>query len=92
VEGDGYLRNLKVVWVPGVPIEVDDGTKCAWRPQGPKTSVWVDDRICAVAYPTWEGTPIDTVIYGAFREGICDARYLATLLKYRAMPETEDGN
>ncbi|MCK4323426.1 MAG: hypothetical protein KAW89_02770, partial [Armatimonadetes bacterium] len=22
VEGDGYLRNIKAVWVPGVPIEV----------------------------------------------------------------------
>jgi len=46
-------------------------------------------RIYAVAYPTWEGPPIDTVIYEAFREGIYDTRYLATLLKYRDMAEKE---
>ncbi len=38
--------------------------------------------IYAMACPTWEGTPIDTVIYEAYREGIYDTRYLATLEKY----------
>lgn len=38
--------------------------------------------IYAFAFPTWSGKPIDTVIYEAFREGIYDTRYMATLQKY----------
>ena len=36
----------------------------------------------AMAWPTWSGKPIDTIIYEAFREGIYDTRYLATLQKH----------
>ncbi|MFH0920554.1 MAG: hypothetical protein V1913_09350 [Fibrobacterota bacterium] len=36
----------------------------------------------AFAFPTWSGKPIDTVIYEAWREGIYDTRYMATLEKY----------
>jgi hypothetical protein len=32
-----------------------------------------------MAYPTWNGKPIDTIIYEAFREGVYDTRYMATL-------------
>jgi len=46
-------------------------------------------KIYAMTYPTWEGPPIDTIIWEAFREGIYDTRYLATLLKYRDMAEKE---
>ena len=44
VEGDGYLRNLKAVWVPGVPSEVDRWYKVRVEAQGPEISVWVDGR------------------------------------------------
>ena len=37
------------------------------------------DPIFAVAYPTWNGKPIDTIIYEAYREGVYDTRYMATL-------------
>jgi hypothetical protein len=33
-------------------------------------------------FPTWNGKPIDTIIYEAYREGIYDTRYMATLEKY----------
>jgi len=33
----------------------------------------------AMAHPTWDGDPIDTVHYEAWREGIYDTRYMATL-------------
>ena len=36
------------------------------------------------AFPTWTGKPIDTIIYEAYREGITDTRYMATLEKYLA--------
>ncbi len=44
VEGDGYVRNLKAVWVPGVPSEVDRWYKVRVEAQGPQISVWVDGR------------------------------------------------
>jgi hypothetical protein len=39
-------------------------------------------RLYAVTHPTWDGDPIDTIIYEAFREGIYDTRYMATLEKH----------
>jgi len=44
VEGDGYLRNLKAVWVPGVPSETDRWYKVRVEAQGPEIRVWVDGR------------------------------------------------
>ena len=38
-----------------------------------------DTSIFVMAYPTWSGKPIDTVHFEAFREGIYDTRYLATV-------------
>ena len=40
--------------------------------------------IYAMAYPVWEGKPIDTIHFEAFREGVYDARYMATLEKHLA--------
>ena len=37
-----------------------------------------------MTHPTWDGRPIDTIIYEAWREGITDTRYMATLEKYLA--------
>ncbi|MFH0965916.1 MAG: hypothetical protein V2A58_18105 [Planctomycetota bacterium] len=42
------------------------------------------DPLYCMALPTWEGKPIDTIAYEAFREGVYDARYLATLQKHLA--------
>ena len=47
-----------------------------------RTPAYVFDykqELAAFTYPTWNGRPIDTVIYEAFREGIYDTRYMATL-------------
>ena len=41
-----------------------------------------DQPVYSMAYPTWDGKPIDTIIYEAWREGIYDTRYMATLEKY----------
>ena len=34
------------------------------------------------AFPTWSGKPVDSIIYEAYREGVYDARYMATLAKH----------
>ena len=44
VEGDGYLRNIKMVWVPGIPSEIDRWYQVRVEARGPKISVWVDGR------------------------------------------------
>lgn len=44
VEGDGYLRHLKMVWVPGVPSETDRWYRVRVQAQGPRFQVWVDGR------------------------------------------------
>ncbi len=41
-----------------------------------------EHQLHAFAYPTVSGKPIDTIIYEAFREGIYDTRYMATLQYY----------
>jgi len=43
-----------------------------------------------MAWPTWSGRPIDTVIYEAFREGIYDTRYMTTLEKALARAKEAD--
>ncbi len=44
VEGDGYLRSIKSVWVPGAPSETDRWYKVRLEVRGPTTRVWVDGR------------------------------------------------
>jgi len=44
VEGDGYLRSIKSVWVPGVPSETDRWYKVRLEVKGPIMQVWVDGR------------------------------------------------
>ena len=41
-------------------------------------NVFTEPLYC-VAMPTWNGPPVDTIIYEAFREGVYDTRYMATL-------------
>ena len=48
------------------------------------------EPLYAVAYPTWSGKPIDTIIYEAFREGVYDTRYMATLEKALARAKEAD--
>jgi len=43
-----------------------------------------ENPIYAMAYPVWEGKPIDTIHFEAFREGVYDTRYMATLEKHLA--------
>ena len=51
-DGDGYLRSLKSVWVPGVPSETDRWYKIRLEAKGPKMEVWVDGRLRSVVPPT----------------------------------------
>jgi len=44
VDGDGYLRNLRAEWVPGVPSETDRWYKVRVVAQGPDILVSVDGR------------------------------------------------
>ncbi|MBN1347333.1 MAG: exo-alpha-sialidase [Phycisphaerae bacterium] len=44
VEGDGYLRGIKSVWVPGVPSETDRWFKVRLEVKGPTIELWVDGR------------------------------------------------
>lgn len=44
VNGDGYLRNIAMEWVPGVPSETDRWYKVRIEAQGSRISVWVDGR------------------------------------------------
>jgi len=44
VAGDGYLRNLAMVWVPGVPSETDRWYRVRVEAWGPRIQVWVDGR------------------------------------------------
>lgn len=48
VEGDGYLRSLKSVWVPGVPSETDRWYKVRLEVKGPRS------RSGSTAATRWE--------------------------------------
>lgn len=43
-DGDGYLRTLKSVYVPGVPSETDRWYRVRLEAKGPKMDVWIDGR------------------------------------------------
>jgi len=61
------------------------------RDQSPAYHNDFDNPMYAVAYPTWSGKPIDTIIYEAFREGVYDTRYMATLEKALAQAKEAGG-
>ena len=44
-----------------------------------------------MTHPTWDGDPVDTVHYEAWREGIYDTRYMTTLEKHLARAEEHNG-
>jgi hypothetical protein len=74
---------------------------CPWEYQGVCQRGGSPDRfnnvftepLYALAYPSWQGRPIDTLVFEAFREGIYDSRYLATLEKalHRALTMGKSG-
>jgi len=67
VEGDGYLRNLKAVWVPGVPSETDRWYKVRVEAQGPEIRVWVDGRFAlSVTDETYKGGCVGLAGYGGY--------------------------
>ncbi len=44
VDGDGYIRNLQMEYVPGVPSEIDRWYHVRLEAKGPRMQVWVDGR------------------------------------------------
>jgi hypothetical protein len=44
VEGDGYIRNLGLVWVPNVPSESERWYRVRVEATGPKIGIWIDGR------------------------------------------------
>ena len=51
-----------------------------------------EDPTYAMAYPVMQGDPIDTIHYEAFREGVYDTRYMATLQKHLAKAKATGAN
>jgi hypothetical protein len=67
VEGDGYLRNLKMVWVPGIPSETDRWYQVRVEAKGPQISVWVDGRnALSVTDSTYKSGCVGLAGYGMY--------------------------
>ncbi len=67
VEGDGYLRNLKAVWVPGVPSETDRWYRVRVEVRGPQMRVWVDGRFAlSVTDETYSSGCVGLAGYGGY--------------------------
>jgi len=65
VEGDGYLRSIKSVWVPGVPSETDRWFKVRVEARGPSIRVWVDGRAAiSITDETYKHGAVGLVGYG----------------------------
>lgn len=67
VEGDGYLRNIKMVWVPGVPSEIDRWYQVRVEAEGPQISVWVDGRhALSITDSTYKSGCVGLAGYGMY--------------------------
>jgi len=67
VEGDAYLCNLKAVWVPGVPSEVERWYKVRVQVEGAKISVWVNGRFAlSVTDATYVSGRVGLAGYGGY--------------------------
>ena len=67
VEGDGYIRNLGLVWVPNVPSETERWYHVRVEATGPKIEVWVDRRkALAVTDDTYESGLVGLAGQGRF--------------------------
>ncbi|MBN2292556.1 MAG: DUF1080 domain-containing protein, partial [Pirellulales bacterium] len=65
VDGDGYLRSLKSVWVPGVPSETDRWYKVRVTANGPSINVWVDGiKALAVSDDSFKSGSVGLAGYG----------------------------
>jgi hypothetical protein len=65
VEGDAYLRNLQMRWVPGVPSETDRWYAVRVEVKGAQVNVWVDGRqALSASAATDEGGCIGLAGYG----------------------------
>ncbi|MFN0165358.1 MAG: sialidase family protein [Bryobacteraceae bacterium] len=70
VDGDGYLRNLRFGWVPGLPSETDRWYHVKVVAKGPLISVWVDGiRAAEVSDASYRSGHVGLLGYGwyAFR-------------------------
>lgn len=70
VDGDGYLRSLKSVWVPGVPSETDRWYKIRVAAKGPAIDVWVDGfKALSISDESFKSGAVGLTGYGwyAFR-------------------------
>jgi hypothetical protein len=70
VDGDGYLRNLKMEFVPGVPSETDRWYQVRVEARGSQIIVWVDGRrALSVTDDTFKRGAVGLAGYGwyAFR-------------------------
>ena len=70
VDGDGYLRNLRMELVPGVPSETDRWYQVRVEARGPQITVWVDGRrALSVTDSTFKRGSVGLAGYGwyAFR-------------------------
>lgn len=64
-DGDGYLRSLKSVYVPGVPSETDRWYKVRLEVKGPKMDVWIDGRYAmSVTDDTYKSGAVGMTGYG----------------------------
>jgi hypothetical protein len=67
VEGDGYIRNIGLVWVPNVPSETERWYKVRVEATGPKIEVWVDGRkALSVTDDTYESGLVGLAGQGRF--------------------------
>jgi len=67
VDGDGYLRNLKMVSVPGIPGETDRWYQVRVEAKGPQISVWVDGRnALSVTDSTYKNGCVGLAGYGMY--------------------------
>ncbi|MDO8473901.1 MAG: sialidase family protein [Dehalococcoidia bacterium] len=67
VEGDGYIRNIKMAYVPGVPSEVDRWYKVQIEAKGPQISVKVNGRkALSVVDSTYKSGCVGLAGYGMY--------------------------
>jgi hypothetical protein len=64
-DGDGYLRHVRMAYVPGVPAETDRWYKVRLEARGPQMDVWVDGRHALTATDDrYTGGAVGLVGYG----------------------------
>ncbi len=68
VQGDGYLHNIGMVWVPGLASETDRWYHARVEAKGPRISVWVDGRkAISVTDSTYKSGRTGVAGYGQYQ-------------------------